>query len=86
MRLFSPRDRGSRGFFVDSKHIEPRRRAPRKAVEDGPVLAVHGVVRWRLVDLAPWLFEEPRLVVSKQPLRREPRNMGTRQALGAAAP
>jgi hypothetical protein len=45
--------------------------------------AVHGVVRWRLIDLAPWLFEAFRLVVSKQPLRREPRNMGTRQARAA---
>jgi hypothetical protein len=30
-----------------------------------PVPAVHGVVRWRLIALAPWLFEEFRLVVSK---------------------
>ena len=48
--------------------------------------AVDGVVRWRLIDLAPWLFEEFRLVVSKQPIRRALRRMGTRQALGAAAP
>jgi hypothetical protein len=27
-------------------------------VEDGPILALHGVVRWRLIDLAQWLFEE----------------------------
>jgi hypothetical protein len=48
------------------------------------VPAIHGVVRWRLIDLAPWLFEEPRLVVSKQPPRRGPRNMGPRQARAAA--
>ncbi len=70
--------------FVDSTHIEPQRQAPRQAVEDGPFPAVNGVARCRLIDLAQWLFGEPRLVVSKRPLRCEPRNMGTRQALGKA--
>ena len=36
--------------------------ALRQAVEDGPIPAVHGVVRWRLIDLARWLLEEFRLV------------------------
>ncbi len=27
-------------------------------IESGPVPAVHGVVRWRLVDLCQWLWEE----------------------------
>jgi transposase len=27
-------------------------------VEQGPVPAVHGVVRWRLVDLAGWIHDE----------------------------
>ena len=27
-------------------------------VESGPILAVHGVVRWRIVDLCQWIFEE----------------------------
>ena len=27
-------------------------------VEQGPVPAVHGVVRWRLVDLAGWIYDE----------------------------
>jgi transposase len=26
-------------------------------VEDGPTPAIHGVVRWRIVDLCQWLFE-----------------------------
>ena len=61
-----------------------QREALRQVVEDGPVPAIHGVVRWRLIDLAPWLFEEFRLVVSKQPLRRKSWNMGARQARAAA--
>lgn len=41
--------------------------------------AVHGVVRWRLIDLAHWLFEEFRISISKQTLSRELRNMGFRK-------
>jgi hypothetical protein len=40
---------------------------------------VHGVVRWRLIDLAHWLFEEFRISISKQTLSRELRNMGFRK-------
>ena len=63
-----------------------QRQVLRQVVEDGPIPAIHGVVRWRLIDLAQWLFEEFRMSISKQTLSRELRNMGTRQALSAAAP
>jgi transposase len=29
-----------------------------RLIEDGPIAAVHGVVRWRLVDLAGWIYDE----------------------------
>jgi transposase len=48
-------------------------------VESGPIPAVHGVVRWRIVDLCQWIFEEFRVVVSKQTLSRELRAMGYRK-------
>ena len=32
-----------------------------RVVEDGPIPAVHGVVRWRIIDLCQWLFDEFRL-------------------------
>src|SRR6202043_1762976 len=32
-------------------------------LESGPIPAVHGVVRWRIVDLCQWIFEEFRVVV-----------------------
>ena len=41
--------------------------------------ALHGVVRWRLTDLAHWLFEEFRISISKQTLSRELRNIGFRK-------
>jgi hypothetical protein len=40
---------------------------------------VHGIVRWRLVDLCQWLFEEFRISLSKQTLSRELRAMGFRK-------
>src|SRR5580704_8915224 len=50
-----------------------------QVVEDGPIPALHGVVRWRLIDLAQWLFEEFRVSISKPPLSRELRHMGFRK-------
>jgi transposase len=48
-------------------------------VEDGPIAAVHGVVRWRIVDLCQWLFEAFRLSVSETTMSRELRKMGYRK-------
>jgi transposase len=55
------------------------RAALRQAIEDGPIAAVHGVVRWRLVDLTQWLWGEYRVAISKQTLSRELRAMGMRK-------
>src|SRR6478736_836916 len=48
-------------------------------IENGPISAVHGVVRWRLVDLAQWIFEEFRITIAKQTLSRKLRAMGYRK-------
>jgi transposase len=48
-------------------------------IEAGPIPAVHGVVRWRLVDLIQWLWEEYRLTISKQTLSRELRALNFRK-------
>jgi hypothetical protein len=37
------------------------------------------VVRWRLIDLAQWIFEEFRITIAKQTLSRELRAMGYRK-------
>ena len=55
------------------------REALQAMVEQGPIPAIHGVVRWRLVDLIQWLWEEFRLSISKQTLSRELRAMGYRK-------
>ena len=49
------------------------------AIEDGPMPAIHGVVRWRIVDLVQWLSDEFQVSVSKQTLGRELRAMGYRK-------
>jgi len=55
------------------------RQALLQIVESGPIAAVHGVVRWRLIDLAQWLFDEFRISISKQTLSRELRALGFRK-------
>ena len=51
----------------------------RQAVENGPIPAVHDVVRWRLTDLMGWVFEEFRISLSKQTVSRELRAVGFRK-------
>jgi transposase len=55
------------------------RRALAEIVETGPIPASHGVVRWRIIDLAQWLFDEFKISISKQALGHELRTMGYRK-------
>jgi transposase len=48
-------------------------------VESGPIPAPHGVVRWRLMDLAQWLHDEFDTRISIQTLSREMRALGLRK-------
>jgi len=50
-----------------------------RIVESGPIPAAHGVVRWRLTDLAQWVFDEFAIAISKQTLSRELRALGFRK-------
>jgi transposase len=58
---------------------DAQRQAVARMIESGPIPAVHGVVRWRLIDLAQWIFEEFRITIAKQTLSRELRAMGYRK-------
>jgi transposase len=62
-----------------SKLNDAQRQAITQMIESGPIPAVHGVVRWRLIDLAQWIFEEFRITIAKQTLSRELRAMGYRK-------
>jgi transposase len=56
-----------------------QRAALRRIVEAGPDPAVDGLVRWRLIDLAQWIFVELGIAISKQTLSRMLRQMGYRK-------
>ena len=56
-----------------------QRQVLRRIVEAGPDPAVDGVVRWRLIDLAQWIFTEFGIAISKQTLSRMLRRRGYRK-------
>ena len=56
-----------------------KRQALARIVEEGPIPAAHGVVRWRLIDLAQWVFDQFAISISKQTLSRELRALGFRK-------
>jgi len=45
-------------------------------VESGPLPAIHGVVRWRIVDLVQWLWDECGVSVTDDTVSRALRAMG----------
>src|SRR3546814_4340836 len=53
-----------------------QRRALVEAVERGPIPAVHGVVRWRLIDLVQWLHEEFAVSLDETTVGRELKKLG----------
>src|ERR1700690_1982123 len=73
------------GCWTESRQAKPsklndgQRQAVAQMIESGPIPAVHGVVRWRLIDLAQWIYEEFRITIAKQTLSRELRAMGYRK-------
>ncbi len=69
--LIDKKPPGARTLLVDA-----HRKALVEIVESGPMPAVHSVVRWRLVDLAQWVWEEFRVLVSRQTLGRELHALG----------
>ena len=58
---------------------QAQREALARIVESGPIPAVHEVVRWRLIDLAQWVWDEFSISIAKQTLSRELRAMGFRK-------
>jgi transposase len=72
--LVTGRAPGSRPLLNETQRQELQR-----MVDHGPIPSVHGVVRWRLVDLVQWVFEEFRITISKQTLSRELRALSYRK-------
>lgn len=55
---------------------DAQRRALAEAVERGPIPAIHGVVRWRLIDLVQWLREELAVSLDETTVSRELKKLG----------
>jgi len=53
-----------------------QRAALAQMVERGPIPAVHGVVRWRLIDLVQWVWDEFGISVSEATMSREMKALG----------
>jgi len=62
-----------------SKLGDDHRRALSALVESGPIPAIHGVVRWRLKDLARWIWEEFRIELDETTVGRELQRLGFRK-------
>jgi transposase len=56
-----------------------QRAALARAVEDGPQPWRDGVVRWRLIDLVQWLWDQFQVSVSETTVGRELRALGFRK-------
>lgn len=72
--------------LIDAKHPGPmlklnaaHRAALARLVEDGPILAVHGAVRWRLKDLAACIQEEFEISLDETTVGRTLHAMGYRR-------
>src|SRR4051812_20553520 len=48
---------------------DQHRKALQAIIDQGPIPAIHGVVRWRLVDLIQWLWEVGRSGTTSWPTR-----------------
>jgi len=55
---------------------DAQRRALVEIVEQGPIPAIHGVVRWRLIDLVQWLHYEFAVSLDVTTVGRELRRLG----------
>ncbi len=55
---------------------DAQRQALARVVENGPIPATHGVVRWRLKDLVQWIWEEFRIALDETTVGRELKALG----------
>ncbi len=56
-----------------------QRQAFARVVENGPIPAIHGAVRWRLKDLTQWIWEEFRISLDETTVGRQLKALGFRK-------
>jgi transposase len=59
-----------------AKLDDAQRQALARLVENGPIPAAHGVVRWRLKDLVQWVWQEYRISLDETTVGRELKALG----------
>jgi transposase len=59
-----------------SRLNDAQRQALVEMVERGPIPAIHGVVRWRLIDLVQWLHDEFAVSLDETTVGRELKRLG----------
>lgn len=75
-------DRGPDGLLNGKAPGKPpllsdaQRQALAEIVESGPIPAIHGVVRWRLIDLTRWLHDEFGVSLTETTVGRELKKLG----------
>jgi transposase len=75
-------DRGPEGLLDGKAPGKPpllnevQRLALAEIVESGPIPSIHGVVRWRLIDLARWLHDEFGVSLTETTVARELKKQG----------
>ena len=58
------------------KLTDEQRQALAEIVEQGPIPAIHGVVRWRRCDLAQWLWDAFNVSIEESTVGRELKALG----------
>ncbi|WP_420381819.1 helix-turn-helix domain-containing protein [Novosphingobium sp.] len=59
---------------------DTQRQALALIVESGPIPSIHGVVRWRLIDLVQWLHDEFAVSLDETTVGRELKRLGCQSA------
>lgn len=59
-----------------SRLNDTKRQALVDVVESGAIPAIHGAVRWRLIDLAHWLYDEFAVSLNETTISRELKKLG----------
>jgi hypothetical protein len=79
-----PLSNSHHGILLDNV----QRQALAGIVESGPIPAIHGVVRWRLIDLTRWLYDEFGISLTETTVGRELKklDMSTRRSVRAFFP
>lgn len=65
-----------KGAGAKPKLSKKQRAKVAEQLEQGPIAAIHGVVRWRIVDIQQWIWDEFKIELSEPTVWRLMRSLG----------